>query len=273
MKTIVRLVAIFMIFDGVFSLIFGKAFVRPWRLLGWPISVYVSFLLCWPDWLIRATGAGEAVAGARILAVTRVQVAELYSVAAPVYDPLLALWNAASAGGVESAVDQAVATYLPPGGRILDLGCGTGANLARLQRLGIPFTQYIGIDLSPQMLAVAQRKFGHLPNVTFLRRDLLRDPLPEGEFDLIISTWVFSHLKEQAREVVESALQRLKSGGHVVLLMFSRPYSWLDPFAEAIGRIILATPVPEEIYLAFPGRVTLQRLMGGMATLVVLRKE
>ncbi|MBI2953709.1 MAG: methyltransferase domain-containing protein [Chloroflexi bacterium] len=272
LKSILRVLGIFMIFNGVFSLVFGKAFVRPWRVLGGPIAAYVSFLLRWPGWLIRLVGAGEAVAGARVLAATQVQVAELYGVGARVYDPLLVLWNAVLTD-VEDAVDRAVIEYLPPGGRVLDLGCGTGVNVGRLQRLGIPFSQYVGVDLTPQMLEVARAKFEHLPNVTFLQRDLLRDPLPEGEFDLIISTWVFSHLKERAGEVVEKARQRLKPGGHIVALMYSKTDSWLDPLVDAVGEAILAAPVPKAIYLAFPGRVRLQRLAGGMATLVVLRKD
>ncbi|TAK35983.1 MAG: class I SAM-dependent methyltransferase [Chloroflexota bacterium] len=273
MKTILRLLGIFMILDGVLSLLFGKTYLRPWRRLGGPISVYISFLLRWPDWLIRVAGAGEAVVGARTFAATRVQVSEIYGVFAPLYDPFLALWNATLARGVDAAVDQAVSEYLPPGGRVLDLGCGTGANLARLQRLGIPFSQYVGVDLTPRMLAVAQSKLGHLPNVTFLQRDLLRDPLPDGEFDLVISTWVFSHLGRKADEVVEKARGRLKPGGHMVLLISSRTDSWLDSLLKSIEKAILAEPVPQELYLSFPGRVALQRLAGGLATLVVLRKE
>lgn len=272
-KTVLRLLGIFMILDGVLSLMFGGAFVRPWRRLGGPIRAYVSFLLRWPDWLIRLTGAAEAVLGARMLAATQVQVVEIYGLFAPLYDPFLALWNATLARGVDAAVDRAMGKHLPAGGRVLDLGCGTGANLARLLRLDIPFSQYIGIDLTPEMLAVARYKFGHLPNVTFEQRDLLHDPLPEGEFDLIISTWVLSHLKERAGEAVEKAREHLKPGGHIVLLMYSRPDSWLDPIFEALGRAIIAEPVPREIYLAFPGRVSLQRLAGGMAAIVVLGKE
>lgn len=271
-KTILRFLGIFMIFNGVFSLVFGKAFIRPWRVLGGPIAASVSFFLRWPDWLIRLVGAGEAVAGARVLGPTKVQVPDLYSVVARVYDPLLALWNAALAD-VEAAVDRAIIEHLPPSRRVLDLGCGTGANVARLQRIGIPFSQYVGVDLTPQMLEVARSKFGHLSNVTFLQRDLLRDPLPEGEFDLIISTWVFSHLKERAGEVVEKARQHLKPDGHIVVLMVGKTDSWLDPLVDSLFKAFLAEPVPKEVYLAFPGRVSVERLRGGMATLVVLRKE
>ncbi len=271
-KTFLRLLGIAIVLNGVLGLIFGKSFVRPGRLLGGPIAGSVSFILHWPNWLIRLVGVIEAAAGVCLLAATQVQVAEMYGVVARVYDPLLALWNAALAD-VEAAVDRAVGEFLPPGGRGLDLGCGTGANVARLQRLGVPFSQYVGVDLTPHMLAVAQSKFGDLPNVTFLQRDLLRDPLPEGEFDLIISTWVFSHLKDRAGDVVEKARQHLKPGGHMVVLMCSKTGSWLDPLINWLFKAFLAEPVPKEVYLAFPGRVKLQRLAGGTATLVVLREE
>ena len=143
------------------------------------------------------------------------------------------------------------------------------------------FSQYVGVDLTPEMLAVAQRKFGHLPNVGFVQRDLLREALPEGDFDLIVSTWLFEHLQGRGGEVVAKALEQLKPGSHMVLLMVSRPDFWRNPLFGGIASPVLARlvpkevylPVPKEDYLAFPGRVALRHFVGGLAALAVLRKE
>lgn len=76
----------------------------------------------------------------------------------------------------------------------MDLGCGTGFNLARLQGLDLPFRTSTGVDLSADMLARARAKFAQFPNIEFRQLDLLADPLPEGPFDLVVSTNAFEHL-------------------------------------------------------------------------------
>lgn len=271
-RNLLRWLGALMILDGVLSLVFGKSYLRLWRRSGEPIASLVSLFRHWPDWLVRVAGAGEAVVGLQALGASPFRVPDIYHTVARIYDPVRALWDTTFARGVEDAVNEAVTKYLPPGGKVLDLGCGTGVNIARLQRLGIPFSQYVGVDLTPEMLEMARQKFGHLPNVTFLQKDLLHDPLPDGEFDLVISTWVFSHLGERARAVVEKAQERLKPHGHVVLLMFSETGAWLDPIVDTLTQPFAARLVPKEIYLSFPGRVDLRRLAGGIATLVVLRK-
>lgn len=68
----------------------------------------------------------------------------------------------------------------PARGRILDAGCGPGADLAVLSRLR-PGCELTGIDLHPPFVqAVAAR----LPHVRGVVGDMLR---PEGQFDLIWS--------------------------------------------------------------------------------------
>ncbi|MFJ3927908.1 class I SAM-dependent methyltransferase [Streptomyces sp. NPDC090022] len=45
---------------------------------------------------------------------------------------------------------------LPSGGRVLDLGCGSGGNVAHLATLGM---EAVGIDLSPAQLAKARERW------------------------------------------------------------------------------------------------------------------
>ncbi len=68
------------------------------------------------------------------------------------------------------------------GGRVLELGCGTGRLAA-----SIPpdtWTTFTGVDLSPSAVSGAQARA--LPRATFVEADFERE-FPNGPFDLIIS--------------------------------------------------------------------------------------
>jgi SAM-dependent methyltransferase len=58
------------------------------------------------------------------------------------------------------------------GGRVVDLGCGSGIWAATLGRAGY---EVHGVDISPAMLALARRR---APRATFRRGSLLTAPLP-----------------------------------------------------------------------------------------------
>jgi len=127
------------------------------------------------------------------------------------------------AGGIEGYLEKEIlARFLFPQARILDLGCGTGANLERLLRLKLPFAEYVGMDLTEEMLEIARRKADGLTNVKFFQGDIHNLPFAEEEFDLVISTWAFEHLAQPERAARE-ALRVLKRGGRVVLLFISLP--------------------------------------------------
>ena len=61
------------------------------------------------------------------------------------------------------------------GGRVVDLGCGSGLWAAELCRAGY---DVLGVDLSAPMLALARRR---APRATFRRGSLLTTPLPPCE--------------------------------------------------------------------------------------------
>ncbi|MFN8613865.1 MAG: class I SAM-dependent methyltransferase [Vulcanimicrobiota bacterium] len=90
----------------------------------------------------------------------------------------------------------------------LDIGCGTGAVLQRLQ----PFaSELVGLDLSRNMLARARAQLG--PDPVLLRHDFLRTYW-EGRFDLITSVGVLGHIPPgRQAEFFRRVWLALKPGG------------------------------------------------------------
>lgn len=98
---------------------------------------------------------------------------------------------------------------------VLDVGTGTGFLALELAARG---HRVVGINLSPEMLAIARKKavlrgFG----VTFELGDAEQPSFPDGSFDLIISRHVFWALNDQSA-TLEHWFQLLRRGGNVAIL-------------------------------------------------------
>ncbi len=86
--------------------------------------------------------------------------------------------------------DELLLRLLEPvrGERVLDIGCGTGRHLLMFSELGLDIT---GLDASPHMLGIAQRKLGHRVE---LHEGLAEDlPFEDNSFDIatLITTLEF----------------------------------------------------------------------------------
>jgi SAM-dependent methyltransferase len=64
---------------------------------------------------------------------------------------------------LDAAIDRLAP---PPGGRVADIGCGAGATSVSLARRR-PDLDILGIDIAPQLVAVAAERGADLPNLTF----------------------------------------------------------------------------------------------------------
>ena len=101
---------------------------------------------------------------------------------------------------------------LPRGGSILDLGCGSGEPIgAHLIQQGFALT---GIDYASAMIDIARERF---PGQNWLVHDL-REPVPGGPFDGVVSWNGFFHLSpdEQVLALPTIAAQ-VKIGGNLML--------------------------------------------------------
>jgi len=99
---------------------------------------------------------------------------------------------------------------------VLDLGCGTGDLTLDLAAAGAEVT---GLDLSPGMVAVAERRLAEfLPDrsARFVAAVAEESGLPTASFDLVVGRYVIHHL--DASEGAAEIHRLLRPGGRAVFL-------------------------------------------------------
>jgi glycine/sarcosine N-methyltransferase len=128
----------------------------------------------------------------------------LYSSFAWAYDRVVA-----TPGGLPPAE---IARLLAGRRRIVDAGCGTGRHAAALAEAGFDVT---GIDVSPQLIAVARAR---APHVAFEVADL-REWEPPDPFDAALCRGVLNDLIADAdrQAALDNLARMLRAGGLLVL--------------------------------------------------------
>jgi SAM-dependent methyltransferase len=119
-----------------------------------------------------------------------------------------------------------------PGWNCLEVGAGAGSVAEWLaDRVG-PDGSVLATDVSIRYLSAVER-----PNLEVREHDVLRDPLPEGRFDLVHARLVVEHL---GRAALERMLPALRPGGWLVLEDYSFASSGVVPRSELFERITAA---------------------------------
>jgi SAM-dependent methyltransferase len=150
--------------------------------------------------------------------------------------------------------------------RVLDVGCGTGRlSLALAEEQA---ARVWGVDVSPEMLAVARAK---APRLRFKQARAEALPFKDGWFDAVVF-WLVVHLVDRPAAFVE-ARRVLAPDGRVVVVTFHESHFdgyWLNeyfPSLEAIDRARFPTEagLEHELRGAGFGSVDLDRLTGHMS--------
>lgn len=125
----------------------------------------------------------------------------------------------------------------PAGTRILDIGCGTGAQLAGYVGEERRLT---GIDLSPSMLERARRRLG--PEADLRLGSATDLPFPPGSFDQVLCSMVLHEMPADMRlEVLGQVREVMAPGGSLIVVEFAVGPSSLK------GRLLRAATWPIEL--------------------------
>ncbi len=141
-------------------------------------------------------------------------------------------------------------THYPAGSRVLEAGCGIGAQTLTLASQS-PGAEFICIDCSPLSLAQAEERVmaARLGNVRFQQADIFNLPFPPGSFDHVFVCFVLEHLPDP-----HGALVRLKAmirpGGTITVVEGDHGSTFFHPDSRDARKVIDCL-------------VTLQARMGG----------
>ena len=107
---------------------------------------------------------------------------------------------------------------LPQGARILEVGCGTGHNLAMLKAFG----RVDAIEVDGAARAIASARLGH----AVMDAPLPALPgVPDRTYDLIAILDVIEHIDEDV-EGLKALAAKLKPGGRILITVPAFPWLW-----------------------------------------------
>jgi len=145
--------------------------------------------------------------------INKESVARAYARWAPVYD---AVFGKVFAPGRAAAIEAAEAHCGPQGGRILEVGVGTGISLPDYA----PVNRITGIDISAPMLRkAAERVAAHgLTNVETLSvMDAANLALPGESFDVVVAQFVITAVPDP-EGTLDEFVRVVKRDGEIILV-------------------------------------------------------
>ena len=152
-----------------------------------------------------------------------------------------------------------------PGGKVLEVGSGPGRLAVRLAREA-PSITLTGVDISEAMFERAARRAagaGLTERVRFEVGDVAALPLPDREFDVVVSTLSLHHWSDPARRLAE--IHRVLKPGREARIYDLAHWLWLPARGgDRLARLAAASPFGE-------GDVEIVRWPGSVPAFVLLR--
>lgn len=145
-------------------------------------------------------------------------------------------------------------TFYPKGSRVLEAGCGVGAQTVTLAK-NSPGAQFTSIDISETSLVQARKKIAEagFTNVKFQQADIFNLPFEAESFDHIFLCFVLEHLPNPL-DALGALKKLLKPAGTITVIEGDHGSTYFYPDNEASHKAIRAL-------------VDLQKAAGGNANI------
>jgi len=144
--------------------------------------------------------------------------------------------------------------------KILDVGCGTGLNLANL-RNSFPKAEIYGIDISSKMLQICNKKFNSM-NLYINGISLgsaYELPYPDETFDCLVATRFIHQYSHNDKVTIFNEMKRtLNSGGILLVEFYNRPYHWLRYYLSKDSRS------KDKYFSHYPTRNEVRKIISGV---------
>lgn len=147
------------------------------------------------------------------------------------YDGLADWYDTELLGELHDETLRAAVRLLGAGnGRMLDLGCGTGAQTMAFRDAG---WEVVGVDISADMLRRARER-----GVETVNADIVALPFEDASFDAVVSLWTHMDVEDFAAAIREGA--RVLRAGRPLLYVGAHP-CFVGPHSRFVG----ARGIPE----------------------------
>ena len=144
-------------------------------------------------------------------------------------------------------IDHVIArARLRRGQEVLDLGTGTGAVAVHAAPLVVPDGEVVGVDISPEMLALARRRVADLglTNVSLREGRAEAIPAEDETFDALLASLSLMYAVDRSAGAWECA-RVLRRGGRFVASVWGPPEQCdIVRFQQTVGRFAPTPPVP-----------------------------
>lgn len=116
---------------------------------------------------------------------------------------------------------------LPDKARVLEIGCGVGANIISFA-LNHPKSKVVGVDLSSKQISMANELKKRLgtKNIEFIKKDILEIDKKFGEFDYIIAHWVYSWVSDDVKRAIFKIFKECLSENGIAYLSYNTYPGW-----------------------------------------------
>jgi SAM-dependent methyltransferase len=127
-----------------------------------------------------------------------------------------------------------LARLVPPGGRVLDLGCGCGVPVAREL---VKHHAVVGVDISPVQI---ERARALVPTAEFVCADMTAAEFAPGSFDAVVAFYSIINVPgAEQRALIHRVASWLAPGGVLLAMVGKVAGAWAEPDFRGVAGVTM----------------------------------